>query len=201
MRGAMIAGVLLAISSIALAAPPLNIWLDVPFVAQQKNGCGPASIAMIMEYWQNQQQALAGDDAAEVLRTLTPGRDGVRAADMLRSFQLHGYRAFAYAGDWTDLEHQLAKGRPLIVALKPAGQVSLHYVVVAGIDDASQVVLLNDPAQRKLLKEARSEFELEWKVTGDWTLLAVPQADSRPASMNSPTGSPSSPTASPTGTH
>jgi ABC-type bacteriocin/lantibiotic exporter with double-glycine peptidase domain len=187
-RGVMIAGILLAIGSVALAATPLNIWLDVPFVAQQKNGCGPASIAMIMEYWQKQQHAPATGDAAEVLRTLAPGRDGVRAADMLRAFQEHGYRAFAYAGDWADLEHQLAKGRPLIAALQPAGGPSLHYVVVAGIDDAEQVVLLNDPAQRKLFKEAREEFEREWKVTGDWTLLAVPQSAPRPGPTNLPTG-------------
>lgn len=188
MRGVMIAGVLLAIGIAALAAAPLNIWLDVPFIAQQKNGCGPASIAMIMEYWQKQQRASASGDAAEVLRTLAPSRDGVRAADMLRSFEQHGYRAFAYAGQWSDLEHQLAKGRPLIAALQPAGGRSLHYVVVAGIDDAEQIVLLNDPAQRKLLKEAREEFEREWKVTGNWTLLAVPSANS---TTSSTTGSPS----------
>jgi ABC-type bacteriocin/lantibiotic exporter with double-glycine peptidase domain len=173
----MVAGVLLAVISAALAAAPLNIWLDVPFVAQQKNGCGPASVAMIMEYWQKQQRAPSSGDAAEVLRTLAPGRDGVRAADMLRFFAQHGYRAFAYTGDWADLEHQLAKGRPLIAALQPAGGRSLHYVVVAGIDDADQALLLNDPAQRKLLKEARKEFEHEWRVTGNWTLLAVPQAN------------------------
>lgn len=180
MRGVTIAGILLAIGTVALAAAPLNIWLDVPFVAQQKNGCGPASIAMIMEYWQKQQHVPASGDAAEVLRTLAPGREGVRAADMLRSFEHYGYRSFAYAGDWADLEHQLTKGRPLIAALQPAGGGSLHYVVVAGIDDAEQVVLLNDPAQRKLLKEAREEFEREWKVTGNWTLLAVPQANPFP---------------------
>jgi ABC-type bacteriocin/lantibiotic exporter with double-glycine peptidase domain len=174
----MIAGLLLAISSVTLAAAPLDIWLDVPFVAQQKNGCGPASIAMIMEYWQEQQHAPASGDAADVLRTLAPGRDGVRAADMVRSFQQHGYRTFAYAGDWADIEHQLAEGRPLIAALRPAGGSALHYVVVAGIDDTERVVLLNDPAQRKLLKEAREEFEREWHVTGNWTLLAVPAADS-----------------------
>jgi ABC-type bacteriocin/lantibiotic exporter with double-glycine peptidase domain len=188
-RGVIAAGILLAISTAAPAAAPLDIWLDVPFVAQQKNGCGPASVAMVMEYWQKQQRAPSSGDAAEVLRTLAPGRDGVRAADMLRFFAQHGYRAFAYAGDWADLEHQLAKGRPLIAALQPAGGRSLHYVVVAGIDDAEQALLLNDPAQRKLLKEARKEFEREWRVTGNWTLLAVPQANPMAASpADSPSG-------------
>jgi uncharacterized protein YvpB len=40
----------------------------------------------------------------------------------------------------------------------------LHYVVVAGLDEKRELVLLNDPAQRKLLKEDRSEFEQEWQV-------------------------------------
>ncbi len=185
----MVAGILLAIAPAAPAAAPLDIWLDVPFVAQQKNGCGPASVAMVMEYWQKHRHAPASGDAADVLRTLAPGRDGVRAADLLRSFEKHGYRAFAYAGDWADLEHQLAKGRPLIAALQPAGGRSLHYVVVAGIDDAEQAVLLNDPAQRKLLKETREEFEREWRVTGNWTLLAVPQANPMAAPpADSPSG-------------
>jgi len=62
----------------------------------------------------------------------------------------------------------------LIVALKPGSMAPLHYVVVAGIDQERQLVLVNDPAQRKLLKEDRSRFEREWKGAGRWTLLALP---------------------------
>ena len=159
---------------IAFAAAPLNIWLDVPFVKQQKNACGEASIAMVMQYWQH-QQGHAAVDPVQVLRTLPPGRHGVGAAEMLSYFQQHGYRAFAYAGEWADLEHQLSKGRPLIAALKPDGGEDLHYVVVAGVDEPEQVVLLNDSAQRKLLKEDRRQFEREWKAVGNWTLLACPR--------------------------
>jgi len=46
------------------------------------------------------------------------------------------------------------------------GQMCIRdsYVVVAGLDEKRELVLLNDPAQRKLLKEDRSEFEQEWQV-------------------------------------
>ncbi len=162
------------------AAPPnptpLNVWIDVPFVQQPKNACGPASIAMVMQYWKKQpgMHALDAGELLQIERSLQPHHQDVRASAMLRYFKQHGYRAFAFAGQWADLEQQIAKGRPLIVALKPAGDNSLHYVVIAGVDDPEHVVLLNDPAQRKLLKEDRSEFEHEWKATGNWTLLAVP---------------------------
>jgi predicted double-glycine peptidase len=160
----------------ALAAAGVNVWLDVPFVRQQKQGCGPATVAMVMEYWQQRlHQPAHAIDAAEILRELPPGRHGVTATAMVSYFEQHDYRAFAYAGDWGNLGQELGKGRPLIAALKPSGEEELHYVVVAGVDDAEQVVLLNDPAERKLLKEGRAQFEREWKTTGNWTLLAVPR--------------------------
>ena len=93
---------------------------------------------------------------------------------MERYFQQHGFRTFAFAGEWKDLKEHLEKGRPLIVALKPGGS-DLHYVVVVGLDGQQGVVLKNDPAERKLLKQERSNFEKEWKAAGNWTLLAVPQ--------------------------
>ena len=167
----------LALCCCVLAAAPLNLWIDVPFVKQPRNACGPASIAMVMQYWHKQpgMHALAAGEMPEIVHRLQPnGRRDVRASAMVRYFKQNGYRAFAFAGQWADLEHEIGKGRPVIVALKPDAGNSLHYVVVAGVDDAERVVLVNDSAQRKLLKEGRTEFEKEWRATGNWTLLAVP---------------------------
>jgi predicted double-glycine peptidase len=86
----------------------------------------------------------------------------------------HSFQAFAVNGSWNDLEQQLRKGRPLIVALRPSGQKELHYVVVDGIDAERGLVTVNDPAQRKLLTRERAGFEREWSATHNWTLLAVP---------------------------
>lgn len=175
-RGALVAAFILAGCSLCLAASGANLWLDVPFVAQSKEGCGDAAIAMVIEYWQQKLHApgQTPDTADAVLRALPPGRHGVSAKAMVSYFEQHNYRAFAYAGDWDEIEREIAKGRPLIAALKPEGGDALHYVVIVGVDDPDEVVLLNDPAQRKLLKEARAQFEHEWKATGNWTLLAVP---------------------------
>lgn len=165
----------------ATAAP--GVMLDVPFVAQPKNGCGAASIAMVMQYWQRGARA----DAASVDRSnvdtiqralYSKQARGIFASAMERYLDRAGYRTFAIRGRWNDLRENLEKGRPLIVGLAPQGlHDPLHYVVVAGMDWQNNWIFVNDPAQRKLLKMGRTEFEKQWAATDDWTLLAVPKSD------------------------
>jgi ABC-type bacteriocin/lantibiotic exporter with double-glycine peptidase domain len=172
---------LLCVCGLLLAADPPGIWLDVPFVKQEKDGCGAASIAMVMQYWLRQQGRTADEnaDAAQIQRALySSSARGIYASDLERYFQQHGFRTFAFPGEWTDLKQHLEKGRPLIVALKPApGRTPLHYVLVTGLEWKQGLVLVNDPAQRKLRKQDRPSFEREWGAAGKWTLLALPQPD------------------------
>ena len=168
-----------------LAASALDaneIWIDVPFVHQEKDGCGAATIAMVMQYWRQHlgQPISPVADSAEILRALhSDAAHGIYASDMQRYFQQNGYRTFAFEGKWDDLARHLVKGRPLIAALKPGTGLPLHYVVITGIDAGHRIVLINDPAQRKLLKEEDAQFEQEWKAAGHWTLLAVPEVSTR----------------------
>jgi predicted double-glycine peptidase len=157
-----------------------GVWLDVPFVRQEKEGCGSASVAMVMQYWLKEQGRTADEsiNVEEIQRALNvPGARGIYASAMERYFLQHGFRTFSFQGEWKDLQQHLQKGRPLIVALKPSTvDPSLHYVVVAGMDWEQELLLVNDPAQRKLLKHQRSGFEKQWSATGKWTLLALPPA-------------------------
>lgn len=134
---------------------------------------------MVVQYWQK-QRAYPQDQSAdpvEIQHALYSTRaHGIYSSDLQHYFEDHGFRTFVVKGDWGLLRQHLEKGRPLIVALKPAkGEPSLHYVVVAGIDWNSNLLLINDPAQKKLLKVERQPFENEWKAVGDWTLLAIPR--------------------------
>jgi ABC-type bacteriocin/lantibiotic exporter with double-glycine peptidase domain len=169
----------LCLSTLALAAQGTGVWLDVPFIKQEKNGCGAASIAMVMQYWQKQPGGSQedGSNPANIQQALYSSHaHGIFASDIERYFQEHGFRAYSFRGEWDDLKQHLGKGRPLIVALKPLPtETMLHYVVVAGLEGDHDVVLVNDPAQRKLLKVDRASFLKEWNAVGNWTLLALPQ--------------------------
>jgi ABC-type bacteriocin/lantibiotic exporter with double-glycine peptidase domain len=172
--------VCLLASAYVCAAEPSGVWLDVPFVKQDKNGCGAASIAMVMQFWQSHQGLPRNADSDEAhieLALYSSKAHGIYASDLQNYFQNHHYQAFAFQGRREDLAQHLEKGRPLIVALKPAARAPLHYVVVVGWDAEHGLILLNDPAERKLSKQELVSFESEWKGAGYWTLLAVPQSE------------------------
>src|SRR5215469_4107288 len=96
----------LCLCGVLLAAEKPGVWLDVPFVKQEKDACGAASIAMVMQYWVQQGKNMEpAPDPAEIQRELysRKGR-GIYASDLKHYFQEHGFRAFAFQGTWDDLK-------------------------------------------------------------------------------------------------
>jgi len=190
MKRVLMMGMALAMPAILCAQDARPVWIDVPYVHQSREACGDAALAMVIGYWAEQQgmagslidgtpeereQLVAERDAPIIQRDLPPGRHGVSAHAMQQYLENHGFTTFTLQGTWTDLESEIRKGRPLIVAMRPKGDSQLHYVVIAGVDPARSLVTMNDPAQRKLLTEERAEFEKDWSATHNWLLLAVPQ--------------------------
>lgn len=173
------AGLLIAAAATVCAQSPNALWIDVPYVSQPRDGCGSASLSMVMQYWAAQPggHAEPGSDVTVIQTKLYSPKDrGIPAASMVAYLREHGFVALAFSGTWNDLEQQLQKGRPLIVALRPQGQIQLHYVVIDGIDSDQGLVTMNDPAERKLLTQERARFEKDWSATHNWALLAVPAA-------------------------
>jgi len=134
---------------------------------------------MVMSYWEKKQgrTATSAADSEKIQAALLlAAAGGIPASMMQQYFQNSGYRTFAFQGEWSDLEHHLQQGRPLIVSLKPTGvHGPLHYVVVVGVDSERGYVFVNDPAQQKMLRISREGFESEWNPAHNWVLLAVPR--------------------------
>ena len=92
-----------------------GIWVDVPYVRQPKDGCGSASIWMVIEYWRP-RTAVPIDQIHRTVFTASAG--GVFGSGMESYFGAHGFVTRAFAGEWQDFEKNLAAGRPLIVSLE-----------------------------------------------------------------------------------
>ncbi|MCB1020698.1 MAG: C39 family peptidase [Acidobacteria bacterium] len=172
------AAALAVLTTVCLAAGG-GVWIDVPFVEQTRNACGAANAAMLLRYWSGQGARIERADAsladlhAELYSAEERGALGSALASLLEAA---GLRTFTFEGRFEDLSEHLAKGRPLLVCLKPRGQSRLHYALAVGLEPADDVVLLNDPARRKLSKMDRKEFLASWAGAGNWTLLATPLA-------------------------
>jgi predicted double-glycine peptidase len=166
--------VILLINGVFAAAA----WLDVPYVKQDKNGCGAASVSMVLKYWSNKGTTVSEEasDVRQIMQRLySKEAKAVFGNGMKAYFGELGFQTFIFKAEWTDLVHHLAQGRPLIVCLKEKPEeASNHFVVIAGTDESNGLVLLNDPAGRKLQNMERREFEKKWTLTENWTLLAVP---------------------------
>jgi tetratricopeptide (TPR) repeat protein len=144
-----------------LAAAPL----DVPFVAQRKDTCGAAALAMVLRFW--------GDDAThdEVARTLLrPELHGIAGSKLAEFARGRGLEAVAYRGDMANLREFVGKGRPLIVAWD-MGRGRYHDVVVVGFDDQRDAVIVHNPAEGASRPVASGAFEKRWQGAGYWTLL------------------------------
>lgn len=178
-RTAILIALTIWLAAEGVASQPALLWLDVPFVRQEKNACGAAVVSMLMQYWAQQQDKVSGSaaDPATILHQLYSEKArGIFANDLQRYLEEHDFRTFVFHGRWEDLTGHLAKGRPLIAATGEAGRGgTLHYVIVAGVDVDQRLVMVNDPARRKLLKVHWSDFEHDWAATEHWTLLALPR--------------------------
>lgn len=163
--------------SLLAAAGESGLWLDVPYVRQEKDGCGSASLAMVLQYWNSKNFEVARDrmDPVAIQRELYAKRArGIYASEMEQYLRDAGFEVFAFRGEFSDLRAQLAKGRPLIAGLKPKRSPA-HYVVVVGVEAGDRAVLVNDPERGKLIRMERREFENAWHGTETWTLLALPR--------------------------
>jgi len=153
----------LSAASFALAADDV---LDVPFIAQQPNYCGPAALAMLANYYGHpvtQDEIASAIYLPDIGGTLTS-----ELGDYARRFNLWVRQ---YHGTLDDLRQKLDAGVPLLVLGKFGDQP--HYFVVLGWDKFRQVVTVHSDTRPRY--EMRLEdFQRHWDRAGNWTLLVCP---------------------------
>ena len=155
--------VFLSAASFASAADDV---LDVPFIAQKTNYCGPAALAMLANYYGHpisQDEIASAIYLPDIGGTLTS-----ELGDYARRFNLWVRQ---YHGTLDDLRQKLDAGVPLLVLGKFGDQP--HYFVVLGWDKFRQVVTVHSDTRPRY--EMRLEdFQRRWDHSGNWTLLVCP---------------------------
>jgi hypothetical protein len=169
-------------------------WLAVdgvqPTRQESESGCGAAAIAMVVSYW-------TGAAPDRLMAELAPVPERGLAAGRLRRFARgHGLAAFLIAADIADLEHEVRRGRPVLVGLvKPQRRgVLSHYEVVVAIHPGRRRVVTLDPGHG-WRENGFDGFLAEWRPVRGLALLVSPvraAPPSRGAAGRSGAGGPGS---------
>jgi ABC-type bacteriocin/lantibiotic exporter with double-glycine peptidase domain len=146
-------------SQAALEASPGWILASAPALRQRSlNDCGPTALAIVAARW--------GVEPERASAAARPRRDrNVSFAELRRAARGLGLAAFVISADPATLEHELRRGRPVVVGLlRPYGRryTQGHFEVVVGIQPARHLVATIDPAGGWKLRTFE-ELDAEWK--------------------------------------
>lgn len=141
----------------------------VPFFAQDEWQCGPAALAMALN-WSGLDLQPA-DLTAEVY---SPGLKGSLQSALIGAARRHGRVAYPITGSEA-LVAEVAAGNPVIVLVNLSffWYPKWHYAVVIGYDQHAGEVILHSGLTAREVLSARL-FRNLWRRSEDWGLLVLP---------------------------
>ncbi|PJI86164.1 peptidase C39-like protein [Yoonia maricola] len=154
---------------LTIDAPTRASVADVPLIRQEDFFCGPASIAMVMQ-WAGSE--ITQKDVAAL--AFSPGAGGTYLADMIGSSRRLGQLAVEI-NNFDQLLAEVTAGHPVIV-FQNLGLGVLpvwHYGVVTGYDFEKDEVYLNS-GQLNQMVMAFAVFERTWRRGDYWALVVLP---------------------------
>ena len=142
-------------------------WLraaPTPVVRQkQESDCGLAALAMVAGAWGRHWSV---DDLAH---RIPPSEKGVKLGALRDLARDRGLEAFALRATPSDLQHELASGRPVLLGLMlpfDRGHNRSHYEVAIAMNPQDGTVITIDPASGDWMRRSRAVLDVEWKAAG-----------------------------------
>jgi hypothetical protein len=142
---------------------------QVKFIEQEDNFCGPATLAMAMDY--AGKPAPVEELAAQVF---TPGKEGSLQQDMLSGARRQGMLAVQIQG-LPSLLKEVEAGHPVIVFLNLglSWYPIYHYALVTGYDLSDPAVVMHSGSTPGKVWNMK-KFERSWSLGQYWGLVVLP---------------------------
>lgn len=156
-----------------LAAPPVaqseKRIENVPFIEQSAGHCGPATLAMAMN-WAGKN--ITVDELAP--QVFTPGMKGSFQLDMVTASRRNGFMAVPIQG-MSSLVREVEAGHPVVVFenLALTWLPQWHYALVFGYDLPQQKIILHSGPEAAKRWDL-SKFERSWMLGDYWGLVVLP---------------------------
>ena len=142
----------------------LVLAIEVPFIPQKPNTCGPAALAMLANFY---GQPVTQDEIADAI--YLPEIRGTLSTDLADFARRYGLWVRQYRGTRADLHQKLSAGIPIIVLGKLGNRY--HYFVVLDYH-GDQLIVHSDT--RPNLRMSEDDFLRWWNRADRWTLLVCP---------------------------
>lgn len=143
---------------------------DVPFYAQERYQCGPASLAMMLN-----SQGLHTNP--EVLKELVylPERQGSLQVELVAAARAHGLLVYPLDGSLKSLLEEVAAGNPVMVMqnLRFGWWPQWHFAVVMGFDADKRNIILHTDTRRRH-EETLEVFMATWSRAENWGAVMLP---------------------------
>ena len=153
---------------------------------QQRSDCGLAALAMVASTWGRSWTL------ADLTHALPPTDKGVKLGALRDLARARGLEAYAIRGSVQDLEHELAKARPVVLGLLlpfDMGRNASHYEVAIAYNPRDGSLVTLDPASGSFLQRSKQVLEVEWRPAGYATLVIVGERASARAAAATSTSS------------
>jgi len=152
---------------------------DVPFFAQERYQCGPAALAMLLN-WSG--QPVTPEELKS--RVYVPQRKGSFQLEIVAATRAYQRIPYVLTAGWQSLLAEIESGNPVLV-LQNLGLnwfPNWHYAVVKGVDIASNEIILHSGTTENYVTSLRT-FERTWQRADKWAMVVLP-ADRVPASAD-----------------
>lgn len=142
---------------------------SVPFIKQEINHCGPASLGMVLKF---HERDINLDELTQQM--YTPGSKGTFSMDFITSVRRQGMLGIAI-NDLKSLLLEISSGHPVIVFqnLGFSSMPNWHYAVALGYDLSGPDLILHS-GKNKFLKTDMRMFERSWSMANHWALVVLP---------------------------
>lgn len=157
------------IVSSAAVSPSLELT-DVPFFPQAQHQCGPASLAMLLNW-----AGVAMHPAELTSQIYLPRRQGGLQLEILAAARRQGRVAYVLRAELSSLVAEVSSGHPVMVLqnLGLTWHPQWHYAVVIGFDLPRAQITLRSGTEARLVMPLRV-FERTWARSDHWAIVVMP---------------------------
>jgi tetratricopeptide (TPR) repeat protein len=155
---------------------PYEKWLE-------RDYCGPACLAMVLNYWDETRSFSQRKIADEIYDSQS---QATYNSELVFYPRIHGFESRSFQGSLQTLKDVVGKDIPVIVLTKAIKQIAKgHYRVVIGFDEAEDQIIFDDPYFGDRMAMTSQNFLKVWELGKGrnqlrWMMAVLPGPDAFP---------------------